>query len=128
MDTGSVQDIQGVTTQGRSDQPQWVSSYTVSISQDRISWTAVDGGFIFTGNVGSGDPMVRNNFAAVVTARYVSIEPQTWEQHISMRAGVYVAVGATLPSSPDPCPPSFVPSVSVSENEPAVSNVYSQWP
>ena len=103
MDTGSVQEIQGVATQGRGDgstPDQWVSSYKVTMSNDTISWTDVDGGFTFTGNVGAGDPVVRNNFAAVVTARYIGIDPQTWNDRISMRAGVYVAVGATLPSSP----------------------------
>jgi len=109
MDTGSVQEIQGVATQGRGDgSNEWVSSYTVTMSNDAVSFTAVDGGFEFTGNVGPGDSVVRNNFAAVVTARYVGIDPKTWNGMISMRAGVYVAVGATLPSSPDitiPSPP-----------------------
>ena len=98
MDTGSVQDIQGVGTQGRGDgEPQWVTTYTVSVSSDGSSFTAVDGGFTFTGNVANGNNVVRNSFAAVVTARYVRIEPKTWSQHISMRAGVYLYLGAALP-------------------------------
>ena len=129
MDTGSVQDIQGVATQGRGDaDPQWVSSYTVSVSNDGSNWTSVDGGSTFTGNVGAGDPVVRNNFAAVVTARYVRIEPKSWSSHISMRAGVYVVVGATFPSSPNPWPPSSVPFMPVSAIEPAVSTLCSNWP
>ncbi|KAJ1467527.1 hypothetical protein T484DRAFT_1858558, partial [Baffinella frigidus] len=95
MDTGSVQNIEGVATQGRGGdtEDQWVSSYTVSVSDDKISWVAVDGGFTFTGNTGRGDAVVRNNFAAVVTARYVRIEPVTWTGYIAMRAGVYVERG-----------------------------------
>jgi hypothetical protein len=106
MDTGSVQNILGVATQGRGDgQPQWVGSYKVSVSNDEISWVAVDGGFTFTGNTVQGDAIVRNNFAAVVTARYVRIEPKSFNQNIAMRAGVYVAVGTTLPCISAPCPP-----------------------
>jgi hypothetical protein len=91
MDTGSVRSIKGVATQGRGDNAydQWVKSYKVSVSNDASSWTPVDGGRTFTGNVGAGDAVVRNDFAAVVSARYVRIEPVTWEVWISMRAGVF---------------------------------------
>ena len=55
MDTGSVQDaITGVATQGRAadgDWQQWVSSYTVSVSDDASIWTPVDGGVTFSGNL-----------------------------------------------------------------------------
>jgi hypothetical protein len=91
MDTGSVQVIKAVATQGRGDlYGQWVTSYTVSVSNDASTWTPVGAGFIFTGNVGVGDPVVTNNFAAAVTARYVRIEPVTWHGAVSMRAGVYL--------------------------------------
>jgi len=93
MDTGSVQAIVGVATQGKPDfgdnYDQWVSSYTVSVSNDTSSWTQVDGGVTFPGNVDWGEAVVRNDFAAVVAARYVRIEPVTWH-FISMRAGVYI--------------------------------------
>jgi len=97
MDTGSVQVIKAVATQGRGDAwtdgsgaSQWVTSYKVLVSNDASTWTPVDAGFTFTGNVGKGDPVVRNNFAAAVTARYVRIEPVTWSGRIAMRAGVYL--------------------------------------
>jgi len=96
MDTGSVRVIKAVATQGRGDSyavaaPQWVTSYKVSVSNDASTWTSVDSGFTFTGNVGGGDPVVRNDLAAAVSARYVRIEPVTWNDAdaISMRAGVY---------------------------------------
>ena len=94
MDTGSVQAIVGVATQGKptlqSSSHQFVSSYTVSVSNDASSWTQVDGGVTFPGNVDWGEAVVRNDFAAVVTARYVRIEPVTWHNFICMRAGVYI--------------------------------------
>ena len=54
-----------------------------------MSWTVVDGGAKFTGNV-EAHAVVRNDFAGVVTARYVRIHPVDWHDHISMRAGVHV--------------------------------------
>jgi hypothetical protein len=92
MDTGSVQVIKAVATQGRGDTSpfQWVTSYKVSVSNNNSNWTPVDAGVTFTGNVGGGDPVVKNNFAAAVTARYVRIEPVTWVDFIAMRAGVYI--------------------------------------
>ncbi|KAJ1482562.1 regulator of chromosome condensation 1/beta-lactamase-inhibitor protein II [Baffinella frigidus] len=91
MDTGSVQGVRGVATQGRGDSEQmWVTSYKVSVSNDAGSWTPVDAGVTFTGNVGVGDAVVRNDFAATVYARYVRIEPVTWHSLIAMRAGVYL--------------------------------------
>jgi len=93
MDTGSVQKIQGVGTQSRGDGvAEWVSSYTVSVSDDASTWVSVDGGSIFTGNTvdTQGDTIVRNDFAAVVTARYVSIEPKSFNNVLAMRAGVYI--------------------------------------
>jgi len=61
----------------------------VSVSTDASTWTPVDAGLTFTGNVDGGDAVVKNTFAAAVTARYVRIEPVTWENSIAMRAGVY---------------------------------------
>ncbi|KAJ1466617.1 galactose-binding domain-like protein [Baffinella frigidus] len=93
MDTGSVRRIVAVATQGRGDVShgvQYVSSYKVSVSNDTSSWMPVDGGFIFTGNVGAGEAVVRNDFAAAVSARYVRIEPVAWVVYIAMRAGVYI--------------------------------------
>ena len=90
MDTGSVRALKGVATQGNSMYQEWVSSYKVSVSNDASSWTSVDGGFVFTGNGEQGNAVVSNDFAAVVSARYVRIEPVTWTWHISMRAGVYI--------------------------------------
>ncbi|KAJ1483852.1 galactose-binding domain-like protein [Baffinella frigidus] len=130
MDTGSLQNIEGVATQGRGGdtEDQWVSSYTVSVSHDKISWVAVDGGSTFTGNTGRGDAVVRNNFAAVVTARYVRIEPVTWTGYIAMRAGVYVERGASLPYILDPCPPHLCRHPARISNRAAVSNSYAEWP
>ena len=61
----------------------------VSVSDDAISWTKVEDGLIYPGNV-EADVVVRNESSGVVTARYVRIHPVEWHGHITMRAGVYV--------------------------------------
>ena len=91
MDTGSVRALKGVATQAAPAVQQFVTSCRVSVSNDASSWTSVDGGFVFTGNVAGGrNAVVRNDFAAVVNARYVRIEPVTWVGHICLRVGVYI--------------------------------------
>ena len=60
------------------------------MSFDAFSWTPVDAGAMFAGNVGPGENISQGNFSAAVSARYVRIEPVAWINHISMRAGVYV--------------------------------------
>jgi hypothetical protein len=92
MDTGSVRKIMGVVTQPRGDENQMVTSYTVSVSDDNLTWKDVDGGVTFTGNVVGSDRNVKvqNEFAAAVQARYVRINVVSWDGHLSMRAGVYL--------------------------------------
>lgn len=58
MDLGSEQQVTGIVTQARGtaslSNPQYVTAYTVSVSSDGITWTAVhsslDGETQFTGN------------------------------------------------------------------------------
>ncbi len=88
IDTGALQSITGVVTQGRGvGADQWVKSYTVQVSTDGSSWTAVDEGATFTGNT---DKLIKvtSTFASPVDARHVRIFPTTWNSWPSMRAGV----------------------------------------
>ena len=43
MDTGSLQSIVGITTQGRRDSSDWVTGFKVQVSIDGMAWT--DGTF-----------------------------------------------------------------------------------
>jgi len=52
-----------------------------------------NGGVVFGGNGEAGDQVVWNHFNVVVTARFVRIEPVDFEDHICMRAGVYIERG-----------------------------------
>ena len=89
IDTGSVQKIEGVVTQGRGDYGQWVTSFKVMVSDDGSSWTDVQCGFTFTGNTNQ-HTKVKTLFDGVVKARFVRIFPQTWYGWMSMRAGVII--------------------------------------
>jgi hypothetical protein len=96
VDIGPNKQVVGVLTQGRSASYQRVTAYTVSTSLDGNAWAPVDGGNVFAGNVASSSPAVTNTFAAPVTARYVRIIVQSWNQYISMRGAIIVRF---LPSS-----------------------------
>jgi hypothetical protein len=90
---GSVQTVTGVVTQGRSTfYSQWVSSYKVQTSPDCSVYSDVDGGRVFSGNVDMHSK-VPNFFTTPVQASCVRLLPQSWVNHMSMRAGVIVSGG-----------------------------------
>ena len=92
MDNGKIADIVGVAIMGRktgADQPwgpQYVKTFKVKY-YDAGTWKDVDGGAIFTGNT-DHDTKVEVKFAAPVKTRYIRIYPQTWNKHMSLRAGL----------------------------------------
>ena len=98
MDLGSVKRIEGVVTQGRAGDGQYVKSYKVVVSTDSSTWMDVDGGTVFAANSAANNVKVENKFGSPVAARYVRIVVQTWQSWLSMRAAVLVCAGA-LPSS-----------------------------
>ena len=89
FDTGFVQSIIGVVTQGRQDSQSWVTSFKVAVSSDGHTWTWVGCGRVFDANL-DRDTRVQNLFFKPVMARYVRIFPLTWENSIGLRAGAIV--------------------------------------
>jgi hypothetical protein len=89
---GSVQTVAGVVTQGRAGVSQWVSTYKVQTSPDCSVYSDIDGGRVFSGNV-EGYSKVPNFFSTAVQASCVRLLPQSWVNHMSMRAGVIVSGG-----------------------------------
>ena len=89
IDLGIVVTAYGIVTQGRKPEScpcsQWVTTYTVALSLDGLSWE--DLGTTFTGN-GDRDTRVVGAFSTRREARYVRILPQSWNEWLSMRAGV----------------------------------------
>ena len=87
MDNGKIADIVGVAIKGRKDCcDQWVKTFKVKY-YDAGTWKDVDGGATFTGNT-DRDTQVEAKFATPVKTRYIRIYPQTWNNHMSLRAGL----------------------------------------
>ena len=88
MDLGEVKTVVGTVIQPRSTNYQYVTSYTVSTSEDGNTWKEVSGDYD-----GHGSELNENIFSdgSSVQARYVRMIVQTWTSHISMRADVLVA-------------------------------------
>ncbi|XP_066300020.1 uncharacterized protein [Branchiostoma lanceolatum] len=91
VDLGELKRVTGTIVQGRSDAYQWVTSYKLQYSVDRITWLTYAGSdgteMVFPGNRDRNTP-VTNLLTNPVDARYVRFLPQTWLRHISMRAEI----------------------------------------
>ncbi|GFS03915.1 mucin 5AC, oligomeric mucus/gel-forming [Elysia marginata] len=74
-------EVAGVLTQGSPKSDRWVSTFTVSTSQDGYTFYPVrdDQGriLIYTGN-SDRDSVIRNYFPQVITTRFVRLIPLTW--------------------------------------------------
>jgi hypothetical protein len=92
MDNGKIAEIVGVAIKGRqsgADQswgPQFVKTFKVKY-YDAGTWKDVDGGAIFTGNT-DHTTQVEAKFATPVKTRYIRIYPETYNKHMSLRAGL----------------------------------------
>jgi hypothetical protein len=86
MDNGKIADIVGVAIKGRKDSDQWVKTFKVKY-YDAGTWKDVDGGATFTGNT-DRDTQVEAKFATPVKTRYIRIYPETYNNHMSLRAGL----------------------------------------
>lgn len=92
LDNGKIAKIVGVAIKGRKSGsteswgPQFVKTFKVKY-YDAGTWKDVDGGATFTGNT-DHDTLVEARFATPVNTRYIRIYPQTWNKHMSLRAGL----------------------------------------
>ena len=88
MDNGKTASIVGVAIMGRAPGPdtQYVKTFKVKY-YDANTWKDVDAGATFTGNTDM-TTKVEVKFATPVNTRYIRIYPQTWEGHMSLRAGL----------------------------------------
>ena len=86
MDNGKIAKIVGVAIKGRKTTDQWVKTFKVKY-YDAGTWKDVDGGATFTGNT-DRDTLIEVKFATPVNTRYIRIYPQTWNNHMSLRAGL----------------------------------------
>merc|ERR1719181_1154285 len=89
MDLGKVRKVEGLVTQVRDDVDEYVRTFRVQHSTDGAAWKDVDGTFRGVSSMGwLPSEKLEATFRSGVDARYVKILPQTWQNHISLRAGV----------------------------------------
>eukprot|EP00057_Strongylocentrotus_purpuratus_P011619 XP_011666093.1 PREDICTED: lactadherin-like [Strongylocentrotus purpuratus] len=85
--------VTAITTQGRSNADQWVTSYTISSSFDNMAWTEYLNVYsgsveIFPGNY-DRDSHVTHTLARPIVGRSFRIHPKTNHGHVSLRMELY---------------------------------------
>uniref|UniRef100_A0A5K3FEA4 Lactadherin n=1 Tax=Mesocestoides corti TaxID=53468 RepID=A0A5K3FEA4_MESCO len=88
IDLGVRGTITGVLLQGRGDGSEWVASYTLSYSDDGLTWHFVNDHYgnqrVFEGNLDSYQ--VKHTYLdEPIVTRFVRIYPFTWNRHPSLR-------------------------------------------
>ena len=101
FDLRSARYVVGVETCGRGRMNQYVTRFTVKVSNNGHSWS--DKGQ-FDGNVDNDTPK-QALFAEGTSARYVRIYITAFNEHPSMRSDVLIGTGPA-PPLPPPLPPS----------------------
>ncbi|ODN04432.1 Lactadherin, partial [Orchesella cincta] len=106
FDVGPPSTVTGVLTRGRGDtgRRHWVTSYTMSYSNDSTLWYYYKESNhltpkLFGGNMDKSTER-RHYFNNPFVARFVRLHPTTWHNHIAMRA-------ALLGCPSRLCPPNF---------------------
>lgn len=97
LDNGSATDISGVVIKGRPDgqwRNQYVTSFKAQYKDSASAWKDVDGGYIFEGTQ-QGDSQANVFFKAPINTSAIRIYPQTWNNHMSMRAGLMTGGSST---------------------------------
>eukprot|EP00163_Fabomonas_tropica_P016080 TRINITY_DN28_c0_g1_i1.p1 TRINITY_DN28_c0_g1~~TRINITY_DN28_c0_g1_i1.p1 ORF type:complete len:1678 (+),score=531.68 TRINITY_DN28_c0_g1_i1:334-5367(+) len=91
-DLQGLAEVNGISTQGRSDYPAWVTFYKVRYSTDGQTWKWVgtDQGHAMTFK-GSHDQrtVATRQFPKPVKARYIRMYPTGWYHHIAVRWELY---------------------------------------
>ncbi len=84
-DLKSIQWVQGIVTQGRSNMDQWVTTARVDVSPDNINWVTASSSLSLNSD---RNTKIYRNFPNVMFARYVRVTPITVGAHASMRLGI----------------------------------------
>ncbi|GFN75363.1 sco-spondin [Plakobranchus ocellatus] len=105
-------ELSGILTQGSPRSDRWVSTFTVSTSQDGYTYYPVRDSqgriLIYSGN-SDRDSVTRNYFPHVIEARYVRLIPLTWgPDGFGLRLNYIGCFAAS--STPRPTVPFFQPT------------------
>ena len=87
LDNGSATNISGIVIKGRKGSDQYVTSFKAQYKDSAGTWKDVDGGYVFEGSQ-RGDSQANVFFKAPINTSAIRIYPQTWNVHMSMRAGL----------------------------------------
>lgn len=92
IDARKLVEFSGVITQGRDSllHNDWVNTYYVQFSNDSRTWMTYTDGYydwLFFGNVDTDTPVL-SEFPETVVARYIRINPQSWNGSLCMRMEV----------------------------------------
>lgn len=91
IDLGSPTTITKVATQGRQDNSEWVTSYSLSYNLAGSYWVQYNESGkkkVFRGNF-DRDTIIVHHILPSFQARFVRIQPSTWHHYICMRAELY---------------------------------------
>ncbi|CAH1796584.1 unnamed protein product [Owenia fusiformis] len=101
-DFGLNMRITGIITQGRDDLDQWVTSYKVYYSVDNANFHEYQSPYnnpvVFQGN-SDRRTLVTNMLDSPFWARYVRVNPLTWNAHIAMRFDVLGCLSGCQPAA-----------------------------
>ncbi|XP_051896717.1 inactive carboxypeptidase-like protein X2 [Pristis pectinata] len=92
VDARKLVEFSGVITQGRDSllHNDWVNTYYVQFSNDSRTWMTYTDGYydwLFFGNVDTDTPVL-SEFPETVVARFIRINPQSWNGSLCMRMEV----------------------------------------
>ena len=87
LDNGSATNISGVVIKGRKGSDQHVTSFKAQYKDSTSTWKDVDSGYVFEGSQ-RGESQANVYFKDPINTSAIRIYPQTWNGHMSMRAGL----------------------------------------
>jgi hypothetical protein len=87
-------DVSGVVIKGRVQGGQYVTSLKVKYKNADGNWGPIDSGYIFEGSY-IGDSQANIFFEKPVKTSAIRIYPQTWVNHMSLRAGLITGGSTT---------------------------------
>jgi len=94
IDLGRTLAVKKIATQGRnltSEHYQWVTSYKISSSDDKIDWVMYqenNADKVFQGNT-DRNTVVSHVLPQHIRARYVRFLPKGWHAYVAMRVELY---------------------------------------
>ncbi|CAH1255196.1 F5 [Branchiostoma lanceolatum] len=93
--------VTGIQTQGLWG--GWVTSYTVSYSNDSVDWTMYGGGQILAGNTNGGNDTIQHDFTPPLVTTFLRVNVQTWNGQIARIRMELLGCDGIDDCTPEPC-------------------------